>query len=228
MQTTSSSSAVDVLRREVIKHYELYPSARMSETTIPAWVEELHELPREVLASAFEEARRGSPEFPATAAQVKAIAEVKAAEWTRARAERRQERLLPEPANTPRNEIRQAFYGACDKLLATAGARGIDPADEPALKGAIVLMLRTFGCVDLPEDHPEYHVQNSNGWFAGIVVNDWRHRKFELNSCVLGLRRVPRYCRRPPTLWILNALVCGESLGGYSLELVAPEGDALA
>jgi hypothetical protein len=219
MQTTSSEQHPlnDPLAREVVKHFELYPSAQLSAATIPAWKSELSDVPAEILGLAFAKAREASPQFPATAAQVKAIAIVEAARIEYMRAERRQERLFPEPKEQQSSSaILQAFYSACDKALQVCGPE-IGPEQTTAIVGIVVLLLRHLG------SRGDAGMMQFGRW----VVNDAKQRKVKADQVVRGLRRAPLYLLKPPTMGMLTTLMREEPMGGWPQDHVQQDGRAL-
>lgn len=198
-------------------HFDLYPGMTMSEATVLSWWSELGELPIEVLPAAFKKARAASPQFAATAPQVKAIAEADAAWLSKARAERRQERLFQPPAEKP-DQALQDFYRACDLALRDYTAGPVGDQHETLITGVAIALLRALGARN------EDAMRTWGRWWW----NDCKQRKIDADACLQGMRKAPRYFRRAPTLGMLKDLVVGESLAGYPLTIVAPNGDALA
>jgi len=210
---------VAVFQRLLVQHFELYPTApRLSEATAPAWWDELKELPIEVLPGAFKKAREASPQFPPTATQVKTIAEVEAAYLAKARAEQRQERLFP-VRELPPDEVIQAFYGACEKAEREVGAGEPTEAQVPVFRAVLVLLSRWYRLsIDDAAD----------GRFAGYLVSDAKARSVCASELLAGIRRVPKYCIKAPTLGMVMELARGAvHLEGYASDWVAPAGDLL-
>ncbi len=197
-------------------HFELYPGTTMTEATVVAWWSEIGDFPLEVLPEAFRKARAASPQFPATAPQVKAIAEVDAAHLAKLRAERRQERLFPAPSEKPGQALHD-FWVTCDAALRECTPGVVDEQHKTLFIGVAVALHRFLGKQDCDD------VRLWGQWWW----SDCKQRKLDADACLHGMRKAPRYFRRPPSLGMVRELITGEQMGGYPPEIVAPDGDAL-
>lgn len=210
------TSEFEQFSRLVVKHYECYPTASLTEATIPAWWDELKTFPLEAMATSFQRARDASPGFPATVPQVRAVAEVEAARLAHLRAERRQERLFePPPGSQATDALLQSFYAACDKAMQTTGP-DFDVTNEITVRGLIVMLCRYYG----------HTRDDSMQQYGRWVVNDCKQRKLKADACVCGIRKAPQYCLKSPTLGMLIDLINGEPMGGYPQARVDPDGNA--
>lgn len=202
----------------VSQHFALYPTVgRMSEITFSSWWDELKDVPLEVLPGAFKKARTASPNLMPPAAAVKNLAEVEAAYLAKARAERRQERLFPEPTQATGIPALQEFYAACDKALDELGEREPQDADVMAITSLCALLFRRWGITE----------RSDAEFYGRVYVNDAKARGVGIGELVHGLRKVPAFCRRPPSLGMVMDLARGGPMAGYPQDWVAPAGDAL-
>lgn len=198
-------SDLDQFRRIVTQHFALYPSAAMNEATVSSWWDDFQPLPLATLPTAFRQAREASPQFPPTAAQIKAIAEVEAVKLAKRLAAQRQSKYLPPPEDAPKPSVLEAFYSACDREKRAAHSDAVRDDDEPAISGLVVHMLRCFGVRDTGA------MTRFGGWLHG----DCKQRKLALGMVIAGLRKAPDMFAVPPTLGMLTALMRGEDLTGW-------------
>jgi len=210
MQTAS-----DELRREVVRHFELYPGAQMSAATVAAWCAELGNMPTAAVRAAFAKARTLSPQFAPSAEQVAQLARVEAARIIEAQAEQREERLLP-PPDPNQQRRRDDFYAACDRAARSASDKPIEAGDKPVVRGLVVMLLRYHGIIE----------RKGEDRFPDWVVSGCERRKHGYEAIVRGIRRAPQFCRRAPTIGMLEALIANESMRGWPADWVEPDGHA--
>lgn len=206
----------------------LYPHAKISEATSPAYWETLQEFPFPAVRSAMRAAPARSPEFFPTAG----VLRIWAAEFKTEIANEQEQLLLetslPAPSNT-RETALQEFYKHCDRVNAQNLGENIDESNQHLLQGLIVMLGASYGFTrkkmigDEKESEPRDRFN-----YAKTTISPMKRARIDPHSVVRGLRRIPAAFCKYPTFGMIEASIKGESLAGFPAEwkIKAAEGGA--